>query len=273
MTSKSLSERRFQFTLRTLFLCVTAFAVVCSFCASVKSLEDHRAEHRCSSRLKRIYSRIGLFYYGDIPPAKLCNQAGKPVQSWRSMVAIVGAFCEGHRCPISFAGSWNDRSNSYWETQLADEYQCSAENYRTLETSYVAVVGQDTMWPGTDCVRIPEGIQSDTILIIEVPEARIRWMEPRDVTLEELWRLIKSPSGNGITCTHPSGRPYLAIDGTVHYLPPTTDCATLKRLVQRDPRCQLVPCDHQKFVRWLNERWAADKPLPFVDWCRELTVP
>jgi hypothetical protein len=235
---------------RDILITIIAIAIIIITYIYVRRLADNTEEQLCNSRLRRIALYINVYYANIVPPVLLCDDNGKPVHSWRSMIAVVGQFCEGHRCSINFNKSWNDKDNKLQDDVLADQVQCPKEKIHSIIGSYVAVVGKDTMWPGQECVEIPDNIHSDTILIIEVPEAKIPWMEPRDVTLEELWQLIRSPTGEGITCTHPKGRPYLAVDGTVHYLPSNTDYATLKQLLKRDPRCKVIQCDHQMFIKW-----------------------
>ena len=58
----------------------------------------------------------------------------------------------------------------------------------TKMTDYVAVVGNQTAWPGSRGLKRSEITDdpSRTILVLEIADSRIHWMEPRDPTLDEI---------------------------------------------------------------------------------------
>ena len=74
----------------------------------------------------------------------------------------------------------------------------SGDSRRTKFTSYVAVVGPETAWPGITGRKLSE-ITDDpasTILVLEVAHSGIHWMEPKDLTLDEILN-------SGLSSDHP----------------------------------------------------------------------
>lgn len=91
-------------------------------------------------------------------------------------------------------------------------------------TSYVAVVGPHTAWPGVASTRLSDfKHESKTILLIELPDSGIVWTEPRDVSICQFAVCTKSQSGEGIIGHHPGGFNALFADGHVELLPNDID--------------------------------------------------
>ncbi len=102
-------------------------------------------------------------------------------------------------------------------------------------TDYVAVVGPETMWPGTEPTKVAEdGSDNDKILVIEIVNSDIHWMEPRDLTLEEALDAIQPDKGVGIGSRHPDGIHYVTVGGEVRTLDRNIDRESLRRLFTRD---------------------------------------
>lgn len=78
--------------------------------------------------------------------------------------------------------------------------------HKECETSYVAVVGPETLWPGPKGREFP-GMQkiSSTILVVETADLGISWMEPRDLPFAAAVKGVTSRPRSGIACRHPCG--------------------------------------------------------------------
>ena len=87
-------------------------------------------------------------------------------------------------------------------------------------TSYAVVVGPGTMWPGDEsvCSRDVTDGTSRTLLVVEVADSGIEWMEPRDLHIDKLAPNINPASGQGISSKHPTGASGLFGDGHVEVL-------------------------------------------------------
>lgn len=94
-------------------------------------------------------------------------------------------------------------------------------------TNYLAVVGQETMWPGAKTRKreeIKDGAD-DTILIVENNGLGVHWMEPRDLVFDSMEFTFDSPNGISSWYEQPS---VVTADDAVHMLSPKTTPAGLR---------------------------------------------
>ena len=78
---------------------------------------------------------------------------------------------------------WDEQNNrKLHDLVVFWPYVCPSQFVKEHSTSYVAVVGPETAWHGAEAMRLEEvhDGQDRTILIVEVSESSIHWMEPRD---------------------------------------------------------------------------------------------
>ena len=102
----------------------------------------------------------------------------------------------------------------------------SGDGRATKMTNYVAVVGVETAWPGDRGLKRSE-ITDDpasTILVLEVADSRIHWMEPKDPTLDEIL-------SSGLSSRHSGFVNALFADGTVKRIRTDVSRETLKALL------------------------------------------
>jgi hypothetical protein len=108
------------------------------------------------------------------------------------------------------AASWNGPNNSRLADQINPErYQCPSgkDFHRTLNTNYVAISGDGTAFPAdktTRFVDFPDGLEN-TILLAEVADAGIHWMEPRDLQLESISIGQSTANAPAISSPHSRG--------------------------------------------------------------------
>jgi len=67
-------------------------------------------------------------------------------------------------------------------------------------------------------------------MVVEVANAGIQWMEPRDLKAEEISFAINDGTPNGIRSQHPGCANVLFCDGGVHTLRDTADPARIKAM-------------------------------------------
>jgi hypothetical protein len=192
--------------------------------------------------------------HGAFPPAYLCDKSGKPVNSWRA--EVVPYFWHNFRPGRDdYAGGpgydytepWNGPNNSKlrYGPQSArvplnkhrcEEFQCPSDcNKEPAIADYVAVVGPNTMWSGCKPVKpAADGSDKDKILVIEIMNSDILWMEPRDLTLEQALNAIQPKKGVGIGSHHRDGIHYVTVGGEVRTLDPNIDRESLRKLFVRD---------------------------------------
>ena len=174
----------------------------------------------CSSHLKAFAIAFHSYHdtYGAFPPAYVPDANGIPMHSWR--VLILPFICENNMYQeYDFDEPWDGPNNR----KLADKYkfhpelfQCQSRRHSksSMITDYVVVVGKDTIFPDAksrSMREVSDGLKN-TILLVEINNSDIHWMEPRDLQFEAMSFVIDDPSSPSISSAHPEG-PYVAIVG------------------------------------------------------------
>ena len=102
----------------------------------------------------------------------------------------------------------------------------------THRTSFVAVVGSATAWPGAAPSKkadLSDGAGT-TLLLVEMADSGIGWMEPRDLPFDAMTFHINARDGRSPGSRIRGARVLLA-NGKVHELPDSFDPATLRAML------------------------------------------
>ena len=97
-----------------------------------------------------------------------------------------------------FSQPWNSEANMRLASEMPSIYAFHGE-YKpgTVTTNYLAVVGENTVWPGAS-PRATDEITDDlssTILIVENAGEDVHWMEPRDLHFNSMSLAVNDPKG------------------------------------------------------------------------------
>ena len=95
-------------------------------------------------------------------------------------------------------------------------------------TNYVAVVGNETMWPMASGRKRDEVKDGDTILIVEAKGLNIPWLEPRDLEFATMNLQVNSPLDPGIGSHHRGGALVWMEDGSRRFLRDATPSETVR---------------------------------------------
>ncbi len=226
---------------------------------SFEAAREAARRMQCRNNLKQFGIAL-LLYHKDhhcFPPAQIVDANGQPMHSWRTLLL---PYLEGQAVydQYDFAAPWNGLKNQALcrATQLL-VFLCPSDgsSWNAEETSYVAVAGPNTAWPGTACTRLKDfkdGV-SKTILLVEIADSKIPWEEPRDLTQKDALKGINPGSKPGISSYHAlepkvfydkqPGAHALFADGSVHFLPQQITQDDLKALLTRDGGESLDPAD------------------------------
>ncbi|HVX62862.1 MAG TPA: DUF1559 domain-containing protein [Pirellulales bacterium] len=189
---------------------------------------------QCTSNLKQIGLGLQNYadFYGCFPPAYLTDENGKPMHSWRVLIL---PFIE-HKAlydQYDFNEPWNGPHNLLMAKTLPSVFRCPSDTpNKGATTNYVAIVGPETMWKadhGVTFSEIKDGA-SMTIAVVEVADAKINWMEPRDLPFSAVSQGINAKQGGGISSAHPGVVIALFADGHTQTLSETTPIDVLKAL-------------------------------------------
>ena len=232
------NDRPNQFTLKGLMIVVTVLAVLCSLCVVVSNTVGTALDReRCYGLFTQVGTAMQGYHetHGCYPPAYIADENGKPMHSWRVLILPqIGRDDLFDR--YNFNEPWNGPNNSKLATEIPIVYRCPefAPRDKTL-TTVVAVVGKGTAWPGAETVSqddFHDG-RHNTIHLLELHDLKINWMEPRDVSLEELVE-------KGLPEAHPGGVNVLMADGSVAFFVSSIDDEVLRAWLMIDER---VPAD------------------------------
>lgn len=97
-------------------------------------------------------------------------------------------------------------------------------------TDYVAVVGEETLWPGPesrDYEAISDG-SSNTLLIAEFVGHEIPWTKPEDLNFNQMDMTVDSDQG---ICSVLSPPAFVTADGIIRFLPVNTPEHTVRALL------------------------------------------
>lgn len=199
MTELPKPNRRFWFSLRSVSTW-TVMIVLWLWLALPAFDNINQTRHRksCKNQMQMITQAI--FKYetanGHFPPAYIADANGKPMHSWRVLILpYLGdeQYKELHS-EYNFDEPWDGPNNSKLHDRVVSIFNCPSDHsYQdSTSTNYVAVVGPETMWPGSRKLKKSDITDiSITILIVEKASSDIHWMEPRDLDMNKMDMLMK----------------------------------------------------------------------------------
>jgi len=222
--------------------CVAALVVVGAFvlvgfillaCGSfvalpwlVRTMPSPAQRVECANNLRQIGLALLNYNYaeGHLPAAVVSDEEGRPLYSWR--LSITPYLEYEHLMEIYQEDQpWNAPENAMLLDMMPFVFRCpgDVEDPAALnrQTSYVLLVGPGTPFdrpepPALEDIAEPE----NTILVVELRNSGIDWLEPRDITVDELKdRLEDVMVGTGPGSNHPDGVNVLFADGTTSTIP------------------------------------------------------
>jgi hypothetical protein len=169
----------------------------------------------CAHNMHNVVLAVELYAqtHGCYPPPYLADENGKPLHSWR--VLILPQLGEQNLFDeYDFDEPWDGPNNRRLARRMPRDYRCPdvAPDDDMETTSYLAVVGANTMWPVSG-QRVESDVTDgldNTILLVEAPHAGIHWMEPRDLRVQDIRVGAKESGERTITAPH-------RIDGLFSY--------------------------------------------------------
>jgi hypothetical protein len=204
----------------------------------------HDAEKSgCKGKLSQISLALANYHadYGCYPPAYIADENGRPMHSWRVLLLPywdAGDFYRRYRFDEPWDGPNNRKLGAEADSPWA-LYHCpsdrpepgGADNSRM--TSYVVVRSPETAWNGTRSAKRTDITDDDasTLLIVEVANSGIHWMEPRDLELGTMAPTINSKTDAGISSRHQLGAWCILADGAVRFLPENMPAERLRILL------------------------------------------
>lgn len=168
--------------------------------------------------------------HGHYPPAYILGPDGKPWHSWRILIL---PYIEGQAIydQYDFNEPWDGPNNRKLAGLMPQIYRFSShEEANTQITNYLAVVGQETLWPGegtTHSDEVTDGL-GQTIQIVENSGLGVHWMEPRDLDFATMSFELGHPDGISSWYKDPA---IVTANGSVLRLKPGLQPETLRALL------------------------------------------
>ncbi|MFT5523262.1 MAG: hypothetical protein ACI9G1_000543 [Pirellulaceae bacterium] len=210
--------------------------------------------------------------WGSFPPAVVSDDDGRPMHSWRVLILPELGWSQLYD-QYDFDEPWNGPSN----LKLADKMpgifsaaQCSSHFANSSrQTAYVAVVGPRASWTTGQAIKFGNITDEHerTILLVEMPERPVNWMEPIDVSAAEAARLLSNPKYDDRFDGHQKrkefvdtiyGRGICFVNGRVCFSAHSLDVDFASSLLRRDDE---LPADEKRIddelrplIRWRYDR-------------------
>ena len=214
-------------------LALAAVTCVWSFVSAVREAREAARSSSCKGR----YGQLGLALHnyqavhGCFPPAFIADENGRPMHSWRVLI-LPQLDHQSLYDRYRFDEPWDGPNNRQLHTVSLSFFNCPSVNPEgdSIYTNYLAVVGPNTMWPGTRTVS--SGDITDrpgtTLSLVEVANSDVHWMEPRDLHIGIMPMTVNPPTGMGISSPHRGGARVGTADGGNRFIENSMAPATLR---------------------------------------------
>ncbi|PHR93508.1 MAG: hypothetical protein COA78_32740 [Blastopirellula sp.] len=149
----------------------------------------HWIDYKCSRNLEQIGKALHNYHasHGSFPPAYLADDSGKPMHSWRVLLLPFMNEQALYK-QYNFNEPWDGPNNIQLLDQMPEVYACpTSHSHHQGCSSYVAVLGPKTVWPGaasTSFAEITDGTEA-TLMLVEINESCTPWLEPKDISYEK----------------------------------------------------------------------------------------
>ena len=117
---------------------------------------------------------------------------------------------------------------------IVPSYHCPCDRDSSpFDASFVVIVGPETAFPGAATTRFKDFADgsSNTVVMAEMSESGIHWMEPRDLDVDDMSLRVNDPGRKCIRSKHPGVANVLLGDGSVRSVSEDIDPALLKAVL------------------------------------------
>jgi hypothetical protein len=185
------------------------------------------------SNLRRLGFAVAAYHdaKGHYPPAYVLGPDGKPWHSWRVLLL---PYLDEEKLfgEYNFNEPWDGPNNRRLASRIPSVFRSQRAQRKSdsVVTSYLAVVGEGTLWPGAGTVprqEVTDG-EAQTILLVENSGLGVHWMEPRDLEFATMSFGLGRPDGVSSWYQDPA---IVTADGSVRRLKRELRPETLRALL------------------------------------------
>ena len=180
--------------------------------------------------------------YGCFPPPYIADADGRPMHSWRVLLLPFIDKKELYE-EYRFDEPWDGPNNRKLANRIVFReheslFHCPSDELASgkpdpLMTSYLAVVGPGMAWQGGKCMALGDVADDheSTVMLVEVANSGVHWMEPRDLYIQQMAPTINSAGGQGISSPHSGGAHAATVNGSCRFLSDKLSAATIRGLL------------------------------------------
>lgn len=213
----------------------------------------------CRSKLREIALTIDNYrdFYGSLPPPSVADADGKPLHSWRVLLIPFlekNWFMDEYVFEEPWDGPHNRRlhreffivedSRRIDITKIHNWYTCPAAppSQGKFCTNYVMVVDPNVGLASSTSLGTgylsKQGWRETKragaeLMIVEIHDSDIHWMEPRDLSVTEMSFMINDSRKPSISSLHVGGAFVILKDGTIEFLDEETTESRIREMVTR----------------------------------------
>jgi type II secretory pathway pseudopilin PulG len=195
-----------------------------------RSAPEAARRNSCMNNMKNIALALDAYAqeHGTLPPAYTVDEQGNRLHSWRTLILPHMEQAALYQT-IDLTKPWDDPVNAKAREAIIGTYQCPSAPESKGLTHYLAVVGSDCAFAGSEPRKLSEvkdGL-ANTIGIVEVKAERaVPWMSPEDIGPDEILDMLPHARMNhpGITLT-------AYLDGSTRSIDQAIDPDTLRALL------------------------------------------
>jgi len=166
----------------------------------------------CVGNLDKIYIALQGYHavYGANPPRVIRDSQGKEMHSWRVLLLpFLGDDAAKAYKRYKFTEAWDGPSNRKLEELMPVNYRCPTDKSQGAATSYLMVEND-----------AKSGARGNGIILVEVTNSPVHWMEPRDISFDEvLANGVNCKSGRCISSGHKEGGAWVYVNGWSRFVP------------------------------------------------------
>lgn len=152
---------------------------------------EHARRVQCANNLKQIALALHSYHerYGELPPAYVADQSGRPMHSWRVLL-LPFLNSQSVYDAYDFREPWNGPHNIKLLSTGPGIFCCPSQppTTRFHRTNYCLVTGPGTMFPGKESIRlddVTDGLE-ETLMLVEVANTDIPWTAPTDLDVRTM---------------------------------------------------------------------------------------
>lgn len=230
----------------TSVVAIVAVVLVAGFCGvgilvalllpAVQAAREAARRTTCKNNLRQIALAMQNYHDANncLPPAFVADKDGRPMHSWR--VLILPYMEEANLYDqYNFDEPWDSPNNLRVAEHMPHIYGCPSDPKLGTTTDYMVIVGKETPFHGSkpgNFGEVSDGT-SNTIMVIEVKGAGVKWTEPKDLDFAtSSFTVFKGPPGD-MGSYHIGGAHAAMCDGSVRFLGGAANPATIRSLVTK----------------------------------------